>query len=84
MTTRLHDDGFTRVDEGWVILLAEGKRWGDDIYPTKDAAETVAEGCVSPPYKVVPAKRVRNARRRGSEWSFSRVEPSPSVAEAAP
>lgn len=58
MSTRLQQNGIVAVEDGWVILIGEGRRWGDQIYPTEVAAQSVAKLCVSGGYEIRPARRV--------------------------
>lgn len=56
---RVSDNGMSSVELGWVILDQAGKIWGDGQFFSDEAgAEATALRCVTPPYQVVPARRV--------------------------
>lgn len=61
----LKRDGLIAVDEGWVILR-DGRRLEDWIYPTEEAARKTAR-CFSGTV-IAPAKRVWSFPRRRADW----------------
>lgn len=58
MTTRIQQNGLVAVDDGWVILIGEGRRWDDRVYPTEIAAESVAKLCAPAGHEIRAARRV--------------------------
>jgi hypothetical protein len=57
--------GMMRVDCGWIILR-NGTRFEDQLYPTEQAAKTTAR-CF-PGSTTAPAKRVWTIQRRKPDW----------------
>ncbi|WP_434723064.1 hypothetical protein [Mesorhizobium sp. RIZ17] len=58
------------VEHGWVILDSRKKIWGKQFFGSEEGADGTALRCVSPPYEVVPARRVSYFTRKPSNQHF--------------